>query len=71
MFEPCNHCGQCVDEAIGGPLACIVCEREGRYARKRILDDALALLAGRSVGGVLGSGETVEIGERYAQSCKS
>lgn len=59
MFEPCNHCGQCVDEAIGGPLACIVCEREGRYARERILAGDLALLAGRSAGGVLGSGESV------------
>lgn len=60
MFEPCSHCGQCADEAIGGPLACIVCEREGRYARERILDDALALLAGNCAGRVLGSGETVE-----------
>lgn len=59
----CSHCGQCADEAIGGLLACIVCEREGRYARERILDDALALLAGRSAGGVLGSGETVEVSE--------
>lgn len=57
----CSHCGQCADEAIGGPLACIVCEREGRYARERILDDALALLAGNCAGRVLGSGETVEV----------
>lgn len=57
----CSHCGQCADEAIGGPLACIVCEREGRYARERILAGDLALLAGRSAGGVLGSGETVEV----------
>lgn len=63
MFKPCSHCGQCADEAIGGPLACIVCEREGRYARKRILDDALVLLAGRSAGRVLGSGETVEVSD--------
>ena len=55
----CSHCGQCADEAIGGPLACIVCEREGRYARERILAGDLALLAGRSAGGVLGSGEPV------------
>lgn len=34
MFEPCNHCGQCVDEAIGGPLACIVCERGGAMPGK-------------------------------------
>ena len=59
----CSHCGQCADEAIGGPLACIVCEREGRYARERILDDALVLLAGRSAGRVLGSGETVEVSD--------
>ena len=62
----CSHCGQCADEAIGGPLACIVCEREGRYARKRILDDALALLAGNCAGRVLGSGETVEVDMRRA-----
>lgn len=55
----CSHCGQCADEAIGGPLACIVCEREGRYAQERILAGDLALLAGRSAGGVLGSGEPV------------
>lgn len=59
----CSHCGQCADEAIGGPLACIVCEREGRYARERILDDALVLLAGRSAGRVLGSGEIVEVSD--------
>ena len=61
MFEPCELCGQCSDEAIGGPLACIVCEREGRYARERILAGDLALLAGNSAGGVLGSGETVGV----------
>lgn len=55
----CSHCGQCADEAIGGPLACIVCEREGRYALERGLADDLDLLAGRSAGGVLGSGESV------------
>ena len=60
MFKPCSHCGQCADEAIGGPLACIVCEREGRYARGRILAGDMGLLAGRSAGRVLGSGETVE-----------
>lgn len=53
----CSHCGQCADEAIGGPLACIVCEREGRYARERILAGDLALLAGHSACGVLGSTE--------------
>lgn len=62
----CSHCGQCADEAIGGPLACIVCEREGRYARERILVGDLALLAGRSAGGVLGSGESVEVDMRRA-----
>lgn len=55
----CSRCGQCADEAIGGPLACIICEREGRYARERILADDLALLAGRSAGRVLGSGALV------------
>lgn len=59
----CSRCGRCADEAIGGPLACIVCEREGGYARKRILADALALLAGNCAGGVLGSGETVEVSD--------
>lgn len=59
----CSHCGQCADEAIGGPLACIVCEREGRYARKRNLDDALALLAGNCAVRVLGSGEIVEVSD--------
>lgn len=59
MFKPCSHCGQCADEAIGGPLACIVCEREGRYARERILAGDLDLLAGRSAGRVLGSGALV------------
>ena len=60
MFKPCSHCGQCADEAIGGPLACIVCEREGRYARERILAGDMGLLAGNCAGRVLGSGETVE-----------
>ena len=60
MFEPCSHCGQCADEAIGGPLACIVCEREGRYALERGLADDLDLLAGNCAGRVLGSGKTVE-----------
>lgn len=40
-------------------FACIVCEREGRYARERILADDLALLAGHSACGVLGSGALV------------
>lgn len=59
MFKPCSHCGQCADEAIGGPLACIVCEREGRYARERILAGDMGLLAGNCAGRVLGSGALV------------